>query len=187
MTSEKNNKNNKPQKIVLNNAYKEFHKGLNTYASFKLSSEVLGEDLVQDTFIKALNYLLKSGKIETMKAFLYHILNNLIIDEYRKRKLKAASLDVLLESGFDPPAEDFSSMFNQLDGKDAMLLIKQLPIVFQKIMKMKYVQDLTLEEMSLITGKSKNHMSVQVHRGLKRLKVLYNDRSKKATIIHTDL
>lgn len=32
-----------------------------------------------------------------MKAFPYHVLNNLIVDEYRKRK--TASLDDLLEKG----------------------------------------------------------------------------------------
>ena len=38
---------------------------------------------------------------------------------------------------------------------------------------MKYVQELTIEEMSLITGQSKNAITVQAHRGLEKLKQLY--------------
>jgi DNA-directed RNA polymerase specialized sigma24 family protein len=39
---------------------------------------------------------------------------------------------------------------------------------------MKYTQGLSLKEMSLITGLSRNALAVQAHRGLERLKALYN-------------
>jgi DNA-directed RNA polymerase specialized sigma24 family protein len=41
-------------------------------------------------------------------------------------------------------------------------------------MKMRYVQNLTLREMSLLTGQSKNTIAVQLHRGLAKLKKLHN-------------
>ena len=40
-------------------------------------------------------------------------------------------------------------------------------------MRMRYVQDLSLKEMALITGKSQNALAVQAHRGLMKLKLLY--------------
>ena len=90
----------KEQRIILGQAHDEFEKGLNTRAFFKVSDHAIGEDLVQETFMKTWSYLVKGGKIDVMKAFLYHVLNNLIVDEYRKRK--TTSLDVLLEKGFEP-------------------------------------------------------------------------------------
>ena len=107
-----------------------------------------------------------------MKAFLYHVLNNLIVDEYRKRK--AISLDVLFEKGFEPSNDDSGRVLNILDGKAALLLIQRLPVKYQKVMRMRYVQDLSLEEMSLITGQTKNTLAVQAHRGLEKLKLLYS-------------
>jgi len=65
---------------------------------FKLHDHALGEGLVQETFMKPVVYLVKKGKIDLMKAFLYHVLNNLIIDEYRKHK--TSSLDTMQEKGF---------------------------------------------------------------------------------------
>ncbi len=159
------------QKLILTTAHRDFDKKLNAYAFFKTNNHETGEDLVQDTFIKTWNYLLKGGKIDLMKSFLYHVLNNLIVDEYRKRK--STSLELLLEKGFEPSDQDSNRLLDILDGKKALLLIQRLSLTYQKVMRMKYVQDLSLEEMSLVTGKSKNSLAVQIHRGLEKLKLLY--------------
>lgn len=159
------------QRLLLTLAHQEYEKGLNVHAFFKLNNHATGEDLVQETFIKTWSYLVKGGKIDIMKAFLYHVLNNLIIDEYRKRKM--TSLDILAEKGMEPSTDHSGRLFNILDGKAAVLLIERLPVAYQKIMSMKYVQELSLQEMSLITGQSKNALAVQAHRGLEKLKVLY--------------
>ncbi len=160
------------QQAVLTVAHHDHEKGLNLHAFFKINDRAISEDLVQETFMKTWKYLVKGGKVDVMKAFLYHVLNNLIVDEYRKRK--TTSLDVLLEKGFEPKSRDSERIFNVLDGKSAMLLIQRLPKTYQKVMRMRYVQDLSLEEISLITGQSKNTIAVQLHRGLEKLKMLYS-------------
>ena len=160
------------QQRALTSAHREYGKGLNSYAFFKTNSHEIGEDLVQDTFMKTWAYLIKGGKIDVMKAFLYHVLNNLIVDEYRKHK--ATSLDVLIEKGFDPGNnESLELLTNSLDSKAAVLLIQQLPETYRKVMTMRYAQDLSLKEISLITGKTKNAVAVQLHRGLEKFKILY--------------
>jgi RNA polymerase sigma-70 factor (ECF subfamily) len=165
-------KKERQQQSLLTSAHHDYEKGLNAHAFFKVNNRATGEDLVQETFMKTWVYLVKGGKIDVMKAFLYHVLNNLIVDEYRKRK--TSSLDVLLEKGYEPSADHTESLLNILDGKAAILLIQRLPERYQKVMRMRYVQDLTLAEMSLLTGQSKNTIAVQVHRGLEKLKLLYN-------------
>lgn len=162
----------KAQRLILSSAYREHSTGLASRAFFKTSNRATSEDLVQDTFAKTWRYLVKGGKVEVMKAFLYHILNNLIVDEYRKRK--ASSLDALVEKGFEPGADDASDkLFNILDGKALLPLILHLPAIYQKVIRMRYIQDLSLKEISLITGRTTNTVAVQVHRGLAKLKVLY--------------
>ncbi|MFA6274092.1 MAG: sigma factor [Candidatus Paceibacterota bacterium] len=105
----------------LTTAHHDFDKGLNARAFLKTNSHIIGGDLVQDTFVKTWSYLRKGGKIEIMKAFLYHVLNGLIIDQYRKRK--TISLDTIQEKGFEPMTKDSERIFNILDGKAALLLI----------------------------------------------------------------
>jgi len=159
------------RRAILTVAHKDYQKGLSSHAFFKVGDRSLSDDLVQDTFMKTWKYLVKGGNIDVMKAFLYHILNNLIIDEYRKRK--SVSLDAILEKGFEPSVGDSAQMLHALDGKAALLLIARLPLTYQKVMRMRYIQDLSLKEMSLITGQTKNTLAVQVHRGLEKLKLLY--------------
>jgi RNA polymerase sigma-70 factor, ECF subfamily len=164
-------KQNIERQEILTVAHYEFEKGLNARAFFKLNDRALGEGIVQETFMKTWVYLVKGGKIDLMKAFLYHILNNLIVDEYRKRK--TASLDILIDKGFDPSTGNTDPLINFLDGKTAVKLIGRLPKMYQEVMCLRHLQDLSLKEISAITGQTKNAIAVQLHRGLEKLKVIY--------------
>lgn len=160
-------------------AYKSHEKGLRTHAFFRVHDKATSEDLVQDTFVKTWSYLVKKGEIVMMKAFLYHILNDLVVDEYRKHK--TTSLDTLMETGFEPRVDDTKRLLNILDGKEALLLIQLLPETYKKVLHMRYVQDLSLKEISLITKQTKNTVAVQAHRGLEKLRVLYNAQKSPPT------
>jgi len=156
--------------------YYDFHKKLFLHTRSKIDSFDLCEDLVQQTFLKTWLYLIKGGKIDLMKAFLYHILNNIIVDEYRKHK--TTSLDAIMEKGGEPRARDPGSSADYIDGKTAMRLINILPEKYKKIMQMRYIQNLSINEIHIITGQSKNSIAVQAHRGLEKLRLLYNKELK---------
>ena len=66
--------------LTLTRAHNEYARGMNSYALFKLRNHAMGQDLVQDAFMKTWSYLVRGGKVDMMKAFLYHILNDLIVD-----------------------------------------------------------------------------------------------------------
>lgn len=167
------------QEEAMTEAYNDYEKGMHVHARFKLSDSATGDDVVQDTFMKTWRYLVKGGKIDIMKAFLYHILNNLIVDEYRKRKHATTLLDALLEKGFELSTDQTKKMLDELDGKAALLLIQRLPPKYQTVVRMRYVQSLTIEEIALLTHQSKNVVAVQLHRGLKQLKLFYHKVGKQ--------
>jgi RNA polymerase sigma-70 factor (ECF subfamily) len=156
--------------IVLTKAHKEYAGELKKRAFFKLSDRMLVQDIVQDTFLKTWKYLRKGGRIETMRAFLYRVLNDLIVDEYRKRK--AVSLDMLIEKGFEPRSDDVSRLIDQIDGKIVLFLIGRLPAKYQKIMLMRYIEDLSLNEISQKNGQTKNTNAVQIHRAIEMVRSL---------------
>lgn len=151
-------------------AHELHHSNLTKHAIYKTHDVDLGEDLVQTTFLKTLIYLRRGGKIVIMRAFLNHILKDLITDEYRKRK--PTSLDVLLEAGLEPAAHDDARVADMFDGKQVVGLISKLPQKYQSVLKMRYMQDLSLKEMSLLTGQTTNTVSVQSHRALKKLQAI---------------
>lgn len=155
---------------VLTKAHLDFSQGLSRYAHLKISNPAVGDDLVQTTFMKTWIYLQKTGKIDLMRAFLYHVLNGLIVDEYRKNK--PLSLDLLTEKGLELKAIRSENLFNLIDAKSLIALIEKLPDRYRQAITMRYIKELSLKEMSVITHQSQNAMSVQVHRGLVKLRAL---------------
>jgi RNA polymerase sigma-70 factor (ECF subfamily) len=110
-----------------------------------------------------------------MKAFLYRTMNNLIVDHYRKKK--AVSLDVLAEDGFDPEALEGINANDRMEGEKALKLLDKIPSPYKEAVFMRYVSGLELKEISEITGEEVNTVSVHVHRGIKKLRELFNENN----------
>jgi RNA polymerase sigma-70 factor (ECF subfamily) len=151
--------------------YQEHVDALFRYSLFKVSDREVAKDLVQETFVRTWEYLEGRGSIVSMKAFLYRTLSNLIIDEYRKKK--AVSIDSLREEGFDVPFDERGRLLDALDGERAILILRKLPEDYREVIFMRYVEELTLEEIAEITGEPKNTLSVRIHRGLQKLRELF--------------
>lgn len=146
------------------------------YCYFKISDREMAKDLVQETYMRTWNCLVKGQKIQNIRAFFYRILNNLIIDEYRSKgsMKKSVSLDKLAETGFDPSFDDTEKMENKIDGEKAVKLLQKIPETYRKIISMRYLRDMTLEEMSEELNESKNSITVKAYRGMKKLKTFLN-------------
>ncbi len=152
-------------------AYDEHSDALFRHCFFKVSDRELAKDLLQETFVKVWTYLSKGKKIVNMRAFLYKTLNNLIIDEYRKKK--NISLDSLAEDGFDPKADNLPNTLDIIDGERAIKLLSKLDDPYKETVFLRYVNGLEITEIAEITEQTENAVSVHIHRGLKKLKELY--------------
>lgn len=161
---------------IIIKAYKDNEKALLKKSFFKLNDQDLSEDLVQTTFLKTWEYLLKEQKIEHIKGFLFHILNNLIVDEYRKNK--PISLDLLQESGFEIAFDDSESLINQADGKTAMLLIPLLKEKHRQVVALSFEEQMTISEIAAATQQSNNTVIVQIRRGIDKLALLFRVEEK---------
>ncbi|MCF7865442.1 MAG: RNA polymerase sigma factor [Candidatus Pacebacteria bacterium] len=158
-------------------AYNSYSEAIFRFCFFKLNDRELAKDLMQDTFAKVwLTSSKQDIQIHNIKALIYKIAGNLIIDEYRKRGRRdvVASLDVLHEDGFDPSFDDTDSVRNIIDGKEAINLISKIRDPYGESVLMRYVQDLSISEIAEITGETENTISVRIHRGISILKKLYN-------------
>ncbi len=151
-------------------AYNNHSDALFRYCLFKVGDREVAKDIVQDVFTKTWIYIKDGKEVTNFKPFLYRVLNNAIIDHYRKHK--ATSLDTLEESGFDKAYEEAISTSNQIDSEKAIALLAKLPEDYKEVLFMKYVQELELSEIAEITGELENTISVRIHRGLKKLKEL---------------
>lgn len=156
-------------------AFEEYSDALFRHSSMRISDREKSIDLVHDTFTKVWTYVRNGHEIENYRPFLYKVLNNLIIDEYRKQK--EASLDALFEKdGIDegtfPELSESTveALAATIDGKQAFNLIGSLPDVYREVLIMRFVDGLGPREISELIEESENVVSVRIHRGLKTLR-----------------
>jgi len=148
------------------------------HASMRLSDRERAVELVQDSFVRAFEYVRRGGTIEDMRPFLYRTLRNLIIDEYRKHK--TVSLEGLLgedESSVETllPTDDSNTLESAMDRIEAarvLELVSQLPELYKEAILLRFVEGLSLKEIAQALGESENVVSVRVHRALKKLRTL---------------
>ncbi|MDE2040782.1 MAG: RNA polymerase sigma factor [Patescibacteria group bacterium] len=158
----------------LEEAYREHADALFRFCLFKISDREQAKDLLQETFTRAWQFLSRDGAVDNFKAFLYKIMSNLVIDEYRKRK-PVDSLEILHEDGFDPSFDDTDRWIDAIDGTKAVRLLGKIPPPYGEAVFMRYVQELSLGEISAITGERENTIAVHIHRGLEKLKTLFRN------------
>jgi RNA polymerase sigma-70 factor (ECF subfamily) len=149
---------------------------------FKLGDRENAKDIMQDVFMRTWVYILKNGKIDNIRAFLYKTAGNAVIDEYRRRGRKEGkneSLETLSEeSGYDPGFDDTDSMIDKIDGKQAMEFIKELPETYSEVLFLRYVENKSIYEIAEVTGRPNNAVSVQLSRGIKKLKEIIAQKFK---------
>lgn len=161
---------------IIIRAYEEYEKSLLSRSFSKLSDSELSDDLVQTTFLKTWEYLLTHDDICHMRGFLFHILNNLIIDEYRRKR--SVSLDELQDGGFEIAFDETDSLLNIADGKTAMLLIPLLDKKYETVISLRFEAEKTIAEIAETTKQSKNTVVVQIRRGIDKLAVLFRADAK---------
>lgn len=152
--------------------YDEFADLIFRHCYFKVSDREKARDLTQDTFIRTWKYMVDGRQVDNIKAFLYRIADNLIIDEYRKKKVE--SLDKLQEQGLDIVGEGAGIIINFAEVKKVMKVIQKLDPLYREVIVMRFVEDLTPKEIAQAINESENVVSVRIHRGLKKLREIIN-------------
>jgi RNA polymerase sigma-70 factor, ECF subfamily len=152
-------------------AYDSYADAIFRHCYFRVFSKARAQELVQDTFMKTWEYLEGGKEVRNIRAFLYQVANNLIIDESRKRKEE--SLDALTEGeGFEPASEEHIKVERAALHKEVLRHIHKLPQEDREVFVMRYVDDLDPREIAEILGTTPNAISVRLHRAVKAVQSL---------------
>ena len=148
--------------------YDELADSIFRHCYFRIYNYERAKELTQEAFTRAWEYIAKGKRIDNLKAFIYRIATNIIIDESRKKK--AVSLDDLTENGFEIK---FSGDNNIIIHAEAKIFLKHLNKLKEKertLIVMRYLDDLQPREIAQILEKSENSISVGINRAIKKLK-----------------
>ncbi|MBT3412470.1 MAG: RNA polymerase sigma factor [Candidatus Jacksonbacteria bacterium] len=142
------------------------------FVFYKVSHQHEAEDLSSEVFLKTWAYIKGGNSVKNVRALLYRIARNLVIDYYRTNKKRTAvnyeDLSEILASK-DPHLDEEIS-FDEL----RLLLEKgiySLTEDYRDIILLRYVEGLTIQEISEIMDRTKGACRVLLHRAIKALKL----------------
>ncbi len=151
-------------------AYDRYADAIYRHCFFRVFSKAKAEELVQETFMRAWDYLARGERVDNMKAFLYRVATNLIVDEARKRK--EVSLDALRE-GIDfrePSTDGAADIERTVFVRQVRAKMGELDPEDRAILVMRYVDDLDPREIAEILETNANNVSVKLNRAAKKVR-----------------
>jgi RNA polymerase sigma-70 factor (ECF subfamily) len=139
------------------------------------------EDLVQETFFKAYKYYDKFEEGTNLKAWLFKILKNTFINNYRKRKLEPRSVDFAeIEDSFErivrrdtsePPADPESEFFSGVLDDDVQKALESLPYDYRMVVILADLEDFSYKEIAEILDIAEGTVMSRLFYARKRLQV----------------
>lgn len=131
------------------------------------------KDIVQEAFSRTWMYLSKGKKIEHIKAFLFRVANNLIVDASRRKQ--SSSLDTMMEEdGYEVVDESITDPADIQGVRDVLKLLASLDEMYRIVITLRYIDEMSPGEIARVLGVTENVVSVRIYRGIERLKALFN-------------
>ena len=141
----------------------------------RVSNREQAMDITQETFLRLWQSLSQDKKIHNNKAFLFTVARNLVIDWYRKKKSLSLGDIIYGENGeevehdvLDETTSD--SLGLKAEGRYLLNQISKLSESYQHPVYLRFVEDLSPQEIGEILGISPNAASVRINRGIEELR-----------------
>ncbi len=159
-------------------------------------SDTDAEDLVQETMLKAYRFFDKFEEGTNCKAWLFKIMTNIFINNYRSKSKAPQSLtfDDIDDSFLfgqlaknkemsDPEKEFFSKIFD----KDVRKAIDELPEDFRMVVILSFIEGFAYQEIADITDLQIGTVKSRLHRGRKLLQKALFDYARRSGFIKEPL
>jgi RNA polymerase sigma-70 factor (ECF subfamily) len=139
------------------------------------------EDLVQETYLRALRALDQFQDGTNLRAWLFKILTNAFINQYRQRSRAPRSESIedvedfylyhhLIEGGFQPSTSDPErEVLDRLVDDHIVRALEELPAPFREVVLLADVEDFSYKEIADILGIKIGTVMSRLHRGRRRL------------------
>ncbi|MBK9270787.1 MAG: sigma-70 family RNA polymerase sigma factor [Saprospiraceae bacterium] len=131
---------------------------LHSFAYHMTYNEEDAEDLVQETYIKAYKYLDHYGEGTNAKAWLFKILKNVYINEFRKKNRRPRQVDyedsAAFHEGEDHAVVSYDDLreelFDQIMGDEVTEALHSIPEEFKTIILLCDIEDFSYQEIAKI-------------------------------------
>ncbi|MFA4942831.1 MAG: RNA polymerase sigma factor [Patescibacteria group bacterium] len=171
----------KKDKDAFIEAYDLYVDDIHRFVYFKIGNKEEANDLTSIIFLKTWEYIKNNSLTDsrTLRALLYKVARTSIIDYYRQNQVVSS-----LDDDKHPieVIDDSQSVIEQINlNSDLEIIRKKLPelkMEYREVIIMRFINDLELEEIAEVTGKTKGNVRVLLFRALKALRELIEEQNK---------
>ena len=164
------NLSNKQKEEAFTNAYQLHVDAIYRHCYFRVHNKELAQDLTQETFIKTWKYIIEGKEIKNLKAFLYKVAINLIIDDSRKKKAVVFDAVKEKEASVRLYKRMYNDTLNKLEVDEIIGILSGMDENYKQVIVMRYINQLSPPEIAEIMGISTNAVSVKINYAIKKLR-----------------
>jgi RNA polymerase sigma-70 factor (ECF subfamily) len=151
------------------------------FIRLKVKQKEQAEDILQDTFLKAWsgmkNFHAIDGKKINFSGWLYKITYNCINDYFREYYRKPETLELNEEIEV---ADSKKTPMQNLEAAQDIEAIKEamhfLPGQYKQILELRFIEDMEIEDIAQIMGKTNLAVRIAQHRALSRLRKIMENK-----------
>ena len=137
------------------------------YIYVRVSAKQDAEDLTEKVFLKAMKAITSFKHQSSFATWIYTIARNQIIDFYRTKKLQPIHLDDINQIA-QPNIEQETHHHQQNNEKKITTILTKLPQDYAQILKLRFIQNLTIKQTAQTLGITENNVKVRQLRALKK-------------------
>lgn len=149
----------------------DFYEPIYRFALHMVGKKDEALDIVQETFYKALKGKDSLSNNESVRAWLYQIARNLIIDRGRWWKRWGFSSAALPEQHYDAPMEQ------QIIVKEVLHAILKLPVRQREVFTLRNLHGFSTSETAHLLQMSEGTVKSHLHRAIGALGAVYKERT----------
>lgn len=137
------------------------------YAYYRVGNRHEAEDIAEQVFLKALESIPGfEWRGIPFSAWLLRIASNLVIDYYRSNKYKTVDIEEETNLALDDSHDPEYSAIREFDRKEVIKAIMSLTEDQQQVIIMRFIADMTNEEVANAIGKNVGAVKALQHRAL---------------------
>jgi RNA polymerase sigma-70 factor (ECF subfamily) len=133
----------------------EYLDGLYSYAMILTRNHAEAEDLVQETYARAIEAMGRLRPGSNMKGWLFTILRNVWLNQLRKRRNSPQTVGIGVDDGIDnrivEPSKDSHDLYvSKVETEQVRAAIQELPAEFREIILLREYEELSYQEIASV-------------------------------------
>jgi RNA polymerase sigma-70 factor, ECF subfamily len=163
----------------------EYLDGLYSYALVLCRNRVDAEDLVQETYVRAIQAMGRLRAGSNMKSWLFTILRNVWLNQLRKWRNGPQMIELEVGDDFanyiEEPSKDAYDLYvSKLETEQVRAAIRELPVEFREIILLREYEDLSYQEIASVLDCPVGTVMSRLGRARAKLRVVLSETLERS-------